>query len=64
MTRNCFQELANGSNASLLSADRRVLVVTPKLTGMDGISNVSRQVVTVLSENSHKRIENTGLVIS
>lgn len=54
MTRNWHPELADASNESLFAADRRILVVTPKLTGMDGISNVSRQVVNILSDSNRQ----------
>src|SRR5206468_9768254 len=41
-------ELVSAHDPELLGTGRRVLLGTPKLTGMDGISNVSRQVVDVI----------------
>ena len=55
LTSNAAPELADAHRLGVLAPDRRVLLVTPKLTGMDGVSNVSRQVVDVIVHSNQYR---------
>lgn len=52
MTKRLVLEPSEGRGSGVLPAGSRALLVTPKLTGNDGISNVSRQVVNFIVANS------------
>ena len=52
MTKKLVLEPSEARSSGALSTGRRALLVTPKLTGNDGISNVSTQVVNFIVANS------------